>query len=59
VEQRRLAGTRRAHDRNEIPFVDLEVDVAERVIRAALERIDAVDVTEGDHECDGEGKGLT
>jgi hypothetical protein len=49
VQERRFSGAGRSHDGKKIALVHFEVDVAESVVGAAFERINAVDVAKGDH----------
>jgi hypothetical protein len=48
-KQRRLAGARRAHDRNEVAPLDLQVDAPQHEGLARLRFVDLLDVLELDH----------
>ena len=48
VQQRRFAGARRAHDRDELAFLDVEVDAAQHVAAAGAVRVGLLDVAQPD-----------
>ena len=48
VQQRRLAGARRPHDRDELAFLDVDVDAAQHVAAARAVRVGLLDVAQPD-----------
>ena len=48
VQQRRLAGARRPHDRDELAFLDVDVDAAQHVGAADAVRVRLLDVAQRD-----------
>ena len=53
VEQRRLAGARRPHDRDELALLDVEVDAAQDVGAADAVRVRLLDVAQRDEHLQG------
>src|SRR4029079_18334608 len=58
VQQRRLAGPRGAHDGDELPLLDVDVDAAQHVAAAGAVRVRLLDVAQRNQRVGGERLGF-